>query len=111
MRILGVGLIWVSYAVGMWGYCLIRGYDVTLLQLVKPAVWTGTWPPFVADNTVIFPVGKGAAGGVVGSSSDFSTTAPATGGASGPGADAGAAAGASGAAGGLGNGLGGVVGR
>lgn len=37
---LGIGLMWGAYTLGLYGYCLIKGYDITLLQLLKP-----TWPP------------------------------------------------------------------
>lgn len=36
----GLGLVWAGYTVGMWGYCLVRGYNVTFMQLFKPA-WPG----------------------------------------------------------------------
>jgi hypothetical protein len=38
---IGLGLAWGGYTIGVWGYCLIRGYDVTFLQLFK-ATWPGT---------------------------------------------------------------------
>lgn len=37
---LGIGLIWVGYAAGLYGYLLIRGYDVTPKQLLSTS-----WPP------------------------------------------------------------------
>lgn len=40
MVAIGVGLVWLGYTTGLYGYCLIRGYNVTLKQLVSP-----TWPP------------------------------------------------------------------
>ena len=39
MIAIGLGLAWAGYTVGIWGYCLVRGYDVTFMQLFK-----GTWP-------------------------------------------------------------------
>ena len=36
---IGLALSWAGYTVGIWGYCLIRGYDVTFVQCFK-----GTWP-------------------------------------------------------------------
>jgi hypothetical protein len=36
-----MGMAWVGYTLGIWGYCLVRGYDVTFMQLFKP-VWPGT---------------------------------------------------------------------
>lgn len=37
---IGIGLLLVGYATGLYGYCLIRGYDVTPKQL-----FSSTWPP------------------------------------------------------------------
>jgi hypothetical protein len=31
-----MGLAWAGYTGMLWAYCLIRGYDVTLGQLVNP---------------------------------------------------------------------------
>jgi len=36
---IGLGLALAGYTVGIWGYCLVRGYNVTFMQLFKP-----TWP-------------------------------------------------------------------
>lgn len=36
---IGVGLAMGAYWVGIWGYCLVRGYDVTFMECMK-----GTWP-------------------------------------------------------------------
>lgn len=36
----GLGLVWAGYTIGVWGYCLIRGYNVTFMQLFAP-VWPG----------------------------------------------------------------------
>lgn len=40
MVAIAIGLGWVSYTGGLWGYCLLRGYNVTFRQLLSP-----TWPP------------------------------------------------------------------
>jgi hypothetical protein len=40
MIIVGLGLAWVAYAAGIYGYCLVRGYNVGFTQLFKP-VWPG----------------------------------------------------------------------
>jgi len=37
------GLTWLGYSYGLYGYCLVRGYDVKLLELVNP-VHVFTWP-------------------------------------------------------------------
>jgi hypothetical protein len=39
MVALGVGTLWLGYTVGLWGYCLIRGYDVPFT-----AMFHSTWP-------------------------------------------------------------------
>lgn len=41
MVAIGIGLVFLAYAVGMWGYCLVRGYDVTFTQ-VFTSRWSGT---------------------------------------------------------------------
>jgi hypothetical protein len=41
MIVIGMGMAWVGYTVGIWGYCLVRGYNVKFTDLVKP-VWPGT---------------------------------------------------------------------
>jgi hypothetical protein len=41
---IGFGLVWVGYLYGLYGYCLIKGYNVTAKQLVAP-----TWPPTTVD--------------------------------------------------------------
>jgi hypothetical protein len=46
---IGVGVVWLAYTTGIWGYCLVRGYNVTFRQLFSP-----TWP-----------AGKAAASGLV----------------------------------------------
>ena len=37
---IGLGLAWAGYAVFMWGYSLVRDYDVTIPDLFK-ATWPG----------------------------------------------------------------------
>lgn len=39
MVALGVGAFWLGYAVTVWGYCLVRGYDVAFRDVFK-----STWP-------------------------------------------------------------------
>lgn len=41
MVVIGMGLMFGSYAIGMYGYCLIRGYDVSFRDLFRGA-WQGT---------------------------------------------------------------------
>jgi hypothetical protein len=39
MAALGIGLIIVGYGIAFNGYCLIKGYDLTLTQ-----IWSPNWP-------------------------------------------------------------------
>lgn len=58
---LGFGLGWAGYAVGLYGYSLVRGYNLTLAQMVSPTKWyAGKWPPATAGNTEIIPTGDKA---------------------------------------------------
>lgn len=36
---IGVGITFAAYTVGIWGYCLVRGYNVKFTQL-----FATTWP-------------------------------------------------------------------
>jgi len=36
----GLGLAFVGYTVGIWGYCLVRGYNVTFPELFQ-SEWGG----------------------------------------------------------------------
>ena len=40
MTAIGFAVAWAGYAIAIWGYCLVRDYDVTLPQLFK-AAWPG----------------------------------------------------------------------
>lgn len=35
MVALAIGVIWLGYAAAFWGYCLLRGYCVTPLQVLS----------------------------------------------------------------------------
>jgi len=37
--VIGFAMAWAGYTIGIWGYCLVQGYDVTL-----PALFKTTWP-------------------------------------------------------------------
>jgi hypothetical protein len=39
MVAIGMVLIWGGYTIGIWGYCLVNGYDVTFQSLLGTA-WT-----------------------------------------------------------------------
>lgn len=40
MVAIGIGLLFLAYTAGLYGYCLIRGYNITPKQL-----FSSTWPP------------------------------------------------------------------
>lgn len=33
MVAIGMALVWAGYSIGIWGYCLVNGYDVTFTSL------------------------------------------------------------------------------
>lgn len=45
MPAIGMGLLWGGYSLLLWGYCQVRGYDISLTDLVVPGRYTGKWPP------------------------------------------------------------------
>lgn len=65
MPAIGMGLVWGGWTLGLWGYCLIRGYDVTLGQLANP-VHVLNWKTATANltpNTQIVPGGQNTPAG------------------------------------------------
>ena len=63
MLAVGMLITWAGYSLTLWGWCLIRGYDVTLGQLMSPAHPYGSgkdqpWPPPLIGPDVIFPGGR-----------------------------------------------------
>jgi hypothetical protein len=40
MVVIGMGLVFAGYWVGLYGYTLIRGYDVSFIQMARPQ-WPG----------------------------------------------------------------------
>lgn len=40
MIAIGLGVLWGGYTVGIWGYCLVRGYNVPFTQLFG-STWGG----------------------------------------------------------------------
>lgn len=40
---LGFAIVWAGYAVSSWGYCLLKGYDITFLTWINP-VSPYQWP-------------------------------------------------------------------
>jgi hypothetical protein len=64
MAAIGFGLIWAGYAISLWGYTLLRGYDVTFPQLVNPVHPYGSqgqaWPPPPIPKGQLLPSGAAA---------------------------------------------------
>ena len=63
----GMLLTWAGYSVALWGWCLLRGYDVTLGQLMSPTHPYGSgkgqaWPPPLMASNQIFPGGRTGSG-------------------------------------------------
>jgi hypothetical protein len=53
---IGMGLGWLGYSLGLWGWSLLRGYNVTLGQLMSPThPYAGAWPPPLLPNTQTLP--------------------------------------------------------
>jgi hypothetical protein len=42
---IGIGLVWIAYAAGLYGYCLMKGYNVSAKELMSPK-----WPPISRDT-------------------------------------------------------------
>jgi hypothetical protein len=60
MPAVGIGLGWLGYAGVLFGWCLLRGYDVTLGELLSPTHPYGSgkgqsWPPPLLPDTQVFP--------------------------------------------------------
>jgi hypothetical protein len=45
MFALGLGILFIGYSVGLYGYIVIRGYDVSFLEM-----FAGPWPPTVGAS-------------------------------------------------------------
>jgi hypothetical protein len=56
MPAIGMGLGWLGYSLGLWGWSLLRGYNVTLGQLMSPVhPYSGAWPPPLLPDTQTLP--------------------------------------------------------
>jgi hypothetical protein len=60
---IGIGVTWLGYSLTLWGYCLIKGYNVRFTELANPVrPYSGAWPP--PQNipaSVILPAGNATA--------------------------------------------------
>lgn len=53
--------VWGAYGMGTWGWCLVKGYNITFSQWFNPAKpyqWPKNGPDLVPAGQV-FPSGKG----------------------------------------------------
>lgn len=75
MVAVGFLLVWAGYSVGLWGWCLLRDYDVTLGQLMSPFhPYNGKWPPAPIGDDVIWPGGRTPASSGSGGQGQAATT-------------------------------------
>lgn len=47
MVVVGMFTVWFGYTVGLYGYCLARGYSVGFKELIVPSEWPG-WDTITA---------------------------------------------------------------
>jgi len=47
---IGFGLLWSGYTLLFWGFCQIKGYDISIKEIVVPKAWDGKWPPKLIDD-------------------------------------------------------------
>lgn len=40
MSAIAIGVVFLAYGMGLWGYCLVKDYDVNVYQLFR-----SQWPP------------------------------------------------------------------
>jgi hypothetical protein len=52
---IGFAVAWAGYAIGIWGYCLLRDYNVTL-----PGLFKTTWPGSSSGTTPATSTAKAA---------------------------------------------------
>lgn len=50
MPAIGFGILWGGYTLMFWGYTLIKGYDISLGEIVIPKKYKGKWPPSIIDD-------------------------------------------------------------
>jgi hypothetical protein len=64
MPAIGIGVAWFGYSLTLWGFCLIKGYNVRFTELINPVKpYSGPWPPPTnIPATSTFPAGGVAAG-------------------------------------------------
>ena len=56
MIALAFGFAWLGYSYGLYGWCLIKGYDVRLIDLMNPVniyQWPQGGPPQIPPTQVL----------------------------------------------------------
>lgn len=56
MVAIGMALVWAGYTAGIWGFCLIRGYDVSFANVFAPR-WPGVQVTQDTPGQVVRPGG------------------------------------------------------
>lgn len=72
MIVIGIALVFTGYTCGMWGYCLIKGYNISFSQLISPSgYYKGTWPPpLITDTSVLLPTGASSSSSLTAAGAD-----------------------------------------
>ena len=60
MIALGLGVVWAGYYLFLYGYCLVKGYNVPLTSMMH-----STWPGATATATAPAPASGGGGGHVL----------------------------------------------
>lgn len=56
MTAVGFGVAWLGFTVGLYGYSLVKGYDLSFGQLVHPKnYYKGSWPPPLIPDGQLWP--------------------------------------------------------
>ena len=56
----GMALVWIGYGFGVWGWSLMKGYDLGPGDIWSPVrFYQGHWPPPPAPPDKIIPKGSG----------------------------------------------------
>lgn len=56
MKAVGIFLAAWAYTFGTWGYILVKGYNITLVEWITPLhPYNGPWPPKCVPPGYIFP--------------------------------------------------------
>lgn len=87
MIAIGMVMGWLGYTTVLYGYCLIKGYDITFGELANPAhvfVWPAK-PPMIPANQVTPGGTTAGASNVAGSTTTTATLTAATSGSGGGG--------------------------